>query len=57
MCQYLGDRFIQVQPGLVLALLALWNSLSSTLRLPVSPSVFKKHLMLHVISLRCYVKP
>ena len=30
---------------------ALWNSLPSELRLPVSPSVFKKHLTLHVLSL------
>ena len=29
----------------------LWNSLSSELRLPVSPSVFKKHLTLHMLSL------
>ena len=36
---------------------ALWNSLFSELRLPVSPSVFKKRLAFHVISLRCYVKP
>ena len=33
---------------------ALWNSLPSELRLPVSPSVFKKHLTLHMLSL---VKP
>ena len=30
---------------------ALWNSLPSELRLPVSPSVFKKHLTLHMLSL------
>jgi len=30
---------------------ALWNSLPSALRLPVSPSVFKKRLTLHVLSL------
>ena len=36
---------------------ALWNSLPSELRLPVSPSVFKKHLTLHMLSLRYYVKP
>ena len=30
---------------------ALWNSLPSALRLPVSPSVFKKCLMLHMLSL------
>ena len=40
---------------------ALWNSLPSVLRLPVSPSVFKKNtrLILHnsVISLTSYVKP
>ena len=37
---------------------ALWSSLPSALRLPVGPSVFKKHLvLLYVISLRCYVKP
>ena len=29
----------------------LWNSLPSKLRLPVSPSVFKKHLTLHMLSL------
>ena len=29
----------------------LWNSLPSELRLPVSPSVFKKHLTLHMLSL------
>ena len=29
----------------------LWNSLPSELRLPVSPSVFKKHLTLHMSSL------
>ena len=29
----------------------LWNSLPSKLRLPVSPSVFKKNLMLHMLSL------
>ena len=29
----------------------LWNSLPSELRLPVSPSVFKKHLTLHMVSL------
>ena len=28
---------------------ALWNSLPSELRLPVSPSVFKKRLTLHVM--------
>ena len=35
---------------------ALWNSLPSELRLPVSLSVFKKHLTLHnyIISLRCW---
>ena len=30
---------------------ALWNSLPSELRLPVSPSVFKKRLTLHMVSL------
>ena len=30
---------------------ALWNSLLSELKFPVSPSVFKKHLMLHMLSL------
>ena len=30
---------------------ALWNSLPSELRLPVSPSVFKKRLTLHMLSL------
>ena len=35
----------------------LWNSLPSELGLPVSPSVFKKRLTLHVISLTCYMKP
>ena len=30
---------------------ALWNSLPSEMRLPVSPSVFKMHLMLHMLSL------
>ena len=29
----------------------LWNSLPSEFRLPVSPSVFKKHLTLHMLSL------
>ena len=29
----------------------IWNSLPSELRLPVSPSVFKKHLTLHMLSL------
>ena len=29
----------------------LWNSLPSKLRLPVSPSVFKKNLTLHMLSL------
>ena len=29
----------------------LWNSLPSELRFPVSPSVFKKHLTLHMLSL------
>ena len=29
----------------------LWNSLPSELGLPVSPSVFKKHLTLHMLSL------
>ena len=29
----------------------LWNSLPSELRLPVSPSVIKKHLTLHMLSL------
>ena len=29
----------------------LWNCLPSKLRLPVSPSVFKKHLTLHMLSL------
>ena len=38
---------------------ALWNSLPSELRLPVSPLVFKNRLTLHIIivSFRCYVKP
>ena len=30
---------------------ALWNSLPSSLRLPVSPAVFEKCLMLHMLSL------
>ena len=30
---------------------APWNSLPSSLRLPVSPAVFKKRLMLHMLSL------
>ena len=36
---------------LVYSGLALWKSLPSALRLPVSPSVFKKCLMLHMLSL------
>ena len=36
---------------------ALWNSLPSELRLSVSPSVFKKRLMLHMLSLLGVTKP
>ena len=39
--------------GLVYSGLAHWNSLPSELRLPVSPSVFKKRLTLHMLCLLC----
>ena len=39
------------KPSLVYSGPAVWNSLPSELRLPVSPSVFKKRLTLHMVSL------
>ena len=44
------DRFIQVQPGLFWSC-SLELIMARELRLPVSPSVFKKHLTLHILSL------
>ena len=43
------------QVGAAHGYIYIWNSLPSELKLPVSPSVFKKRLTQHVISLRCYV--